>query len=290
MGYLVLFAMTAVGLHLWRIKRRKDRPPVAFKLLRGPGETLRRKLAESDENEFFRLLGAALAPWLVAYIPFSIAYRWKPQTLAEFCLLIGGSGLVFLAVLVLALRWTLGNLQRDRNNRLGYLGEREVAGHLQSLLAQGYHVFHDLPVRGTRAPFNIDHVAIGPGGVAIVETKTRRKGRARPGRKDHEVIYDGRQLSWPCWGEDTHGLTQALAEADWLRTFIRERTGIETPVKAILALPGWWVETRGTGAVTVVNSKAVAAVIAGRGQTALTAGQIDLITRAIDPLCRDVED
>ena len=52
-------------------------------------------------------------------------------------------------------------------------------------------------------------------GVFIIETKTRRKGAARPGFDDHKVYFDGHVLVWP-WGEDNHGLEQTERNAVWL--------------------------------------------------------------------------
>jgi len=40
----------------------------------------------------------------------------------------------------------------------------------------------------------------------------RRKGRARGGFAEHEIIFDGQVLAYP-WGEDRHGLQQAQRQA-----------------------------------------------------------------------------
>jgi hypothetical protein len=61
-------------------------------------------------------------------------------------------------------------------------------------------------------------------------------------------------------------------------------------VKPILALPGWWVEAKARGFVTVVNSKSVASAVEGNGPRVLSDEQIDLISRQLDVLCRDIED
>ena len=134
-----------------------------------------------------------------------------------------------------------------------------------------------------------DHVAVGPNGVVVIETKTRRKGHARAGMKEHVVTYDGRQLIWP-WGEEGREVEQAIFEADWLKKFILQRTGITTNVKPVLAIPGWWVEATARGTATVTNSKTVAAAVEGRGPRILTDEQIDQIVRQLDERCRDVED
>jgi hypothetical protein len=289
LGYVALFIMAAPTVALWQMRRKKVRLPMEFKLLRGPGETLRRKLAWQDETMLLRYSAAAIVPLIVAcavgfgliqlvrLVAFPLVLFWPTVTL------------FFGAAFGLCLRWASRHFRRYKDTKLGYLGERAVGEQLTPLIAQGYAVFHDVPGKGEKKPFNLDHVTVGPTGVAVIETKTRRKGRTRPGFKDHEVAYDGRQLIWP-WGEDRNGLDQALWEAEWLRTWIRERTGIDTPVKAILALPGWWVEQKARGPVTVVNHKQVPEAVRGDKVRTLGAEQIDLIARQLDPLCRDVED
>lgn len=288
-AYLLVFAAGVVGIAIWLKKRRKDRPPVEFKLLRGPGESLRRRMAKFDENswEFF-LLHAGI-PILASGIILQVIVWLKPQTMAQLWCGIGAAAVVFLALVLFSGCRAIKQLQRYSNDRLGYLGEREVAEYLQPVYAKGCRVFHDVPAEGAHKDFNLDHVVVGPSGVAMIEVKTPRKGRARPGFKDHVVIYDGSQLIWP-WGECRTSLDQAIAEADWLQKWIKQRTGIDTPVKPILALPGWWVEARGRGDVAVVNSKTVAKAIEGKGNVALSEEQIDLIARQLDLVCRDVED
>jgi len=285
-AYFLLFAGAVVGIQIWKIRRRRERPPVAFKLLRGPGETLRRRVAKSEEEFVFRVFGAASVPVFAALAVLGALIVIRPSTPLSIGL--GVTVLVFLVTLIPSARWALRDLLRSRDDHLGYLGEREVAEQMQPLSAKGYRVFHDVPAEGAKTQFNLDHVTVGPTGVALIETKTRRKGRARSGFKDHVVVFDGQRLIWP-WGEDTHGLDQAKAEADWLGKWINQRTGVDTPVKPILALPGWWVEVKARGAVTVVNSKNVTSAVEGDGPRTLTDQQIDLIARQLDSLCRDVE-
>jgi len=287
LAYIVLFFASIIGLGIWIRKRRRDRPPVVFKLLRGPGETLRKRIAKYEEDLMFRVGGAALLPVAAALAVLGIVLKIHPTTWTPLLIGLGATAVTFLTALFFAGRWALRDLFRYRNDCLGYLGEREVSEHLEPLLARGHRVFHDMPAEGAKK-FNLDHVVVGPSGVALVETKTRRKSRARPGFKDHVVVYDGKQLIWP-WGEDRHGLEQAAAEAEWLSKWIGQRTGIAVPVKPILALPGWWVEMKARGDVIVVNSKSVAGAIEGRGPAQLTVDQIDLIARQLDVICRDVD-
>lgn len=285
--YILLFSGAVVGFTIWRIKRRKDRTPVEFKLLRGPGESLRRRLHKSDEHAVFHLILAALFPVTIGFLTAKFLVWLRPTMSLEIGLSIVGVATV--VGMLASGRWLMNGLLRYRDDALGYRGERAVAEFLEPLLARGYRIFHDVPAEGAKKPFNLDHIAVGPSGVAVIETKTRRKGRARPGFEDHEVSYDGRQLIWP-WGEDRHGVEQARNEAEWLRKWIEQRTGIRTSVKPILALPGWWVNASARDPVTVVNAKSVATAVEGRGEATLSSEQIDLIARQLDTLCRDVTD
>jgi hypothetical protein len=286
----LLFVAGIVSIFLWRIKRRGGRAPVDFKLLRGPGETLRRRIAKFDEDALARIGGAALVPTLAIMPVLWLTVKLRPQTWTGLWVGLGIAAVVFVGALIMAGRWALRDLKRYRDDHLGYLGEREVAEHLVPLLVGGYRVFHDVPAKGVKTDFNLDHVAVGPNGVALIETKTLRKGRALPGRKDHVVIYDGNKLIWPWGSENRYGLDQAVNEADWLEKFIHQRTGIQTCVKPILALPGWWVDPQGKGIVAVISSKNVASEVEGFGPRVLSGEQIELIARQLDVICRDVVD
>jgi hypothetical protein len=278
-----------VSIGLWSRRKRRERVPVEFKLLRGPGETLRRKIAAMDENFFLHVLAGAFGPILAAYPAIWLLAKWQPKSETEAGLGIAGLLLVFLLSTYLGGRWLWSKFIENRNYELGYLGERTVAEALAPLLREGYHVYHDLPAEAGERKFNIDHVVVGPTGVFAVETKTRRKGRARTGFKDHEVTFDGQQLIWP-WGEDRHGLEQAEAEARWLSEWLHRMTGLELAAKPLLALPGWYVKATARGVVNVVNAKNLPSAVKGRGQRVLTEEQIDLIARQIENRCRDVED
>jgi len=290
-GYILLFIFGSVGLFLYRVKRHGTRAPVAFKLLRGPGESLRRRMAEFDEDLVFWLVGAAILPLIPPMVVSWLVPLLELKTRPDYWSLIVIAVMVtsFFVTLFVVGRRVYLQMVRYRNHKLGYLGEREVAEHMRPLLARGYQVFHDVPAEGAKKDFNLDHVAVGPAGVAVIEVKTRRKGTARPGFKDHVVVFDGQQLVWP-WGEDRNGLAQAANEAEWLKRFIFDRTGLDTPVRAVLALPGWWVEVKARGPVAVVNSKSVASAVEGNGPRILSEKEIDLIARQLDTLCRDVED
>lgn len=286
-GYLAVFLAIFTGLVLWRKHHRKDRVPFPenARLLRGPGETLRRKLAALDERSVYEILVALLLPLGVGLI------------LAQIAVLLDGTAqivgllvalLALLASLVFVIRRLLQGIERWRNTWLGCFGERIVAENLEPLKAQGFRVFHDVPAGDSGAPFNIDHVVVGPSGVFAIETKTRRKGRARAGFAEHQIIYDGRVLAYP-WGEDRHGLDQAARQAVWLAAWLEQLVGQPVRVQPILTFPGWMVITRAPGAVTVLNPKQIPAAVAPHGAPVLDENLIDLVARQLDARCRDVE-
>jgi hypothetical protein len=287
--YLLGFMAVAIGLFLWKVKRRGGRTPLEFKLLRGPGETLRRRMAAFEEDFLRRIALGALAPLLVALGALWLLPKIKPETWTFVWIYAGITGLVSIGLLGFMLRWTMQGMERYRNDRLGYLGERAVGEVLESLLSSGYRVFHDVPAVAGDAKFNVDHVAVGPNGIFAIETKTRRKGRARPNREDHKVAYDGKRLSWP-WGEDNFGLKNAEDRARWLTEWLCKVTGLALNAQPVLVLPGWYVVAHGLGPVVVVNHKMLPGAILRNARRLLSAEQMDLIARQLDLLCRDVDD
>ena len=293
-GYIAIFVGFFAVVAFWRRRSRTERKPFPdqTKLLRGPGETQRRRIAQLDESALVHVAAALIGSLAVAG-----ALLWL-TTSVEGPAQVAGlaiTGVVLVAgLLFLALRLVRG-VDEWRNRTLGFFGERIVAEALEPLKAQGYRVFHDLPAGETGKTFNIDHVIVGPGGVFAVETKTRRKrnGAARAGVAEHEIIYDGQVLAYP-WGEDRHGLEQSQRQAKWLETLLAQLTGQPVAVGAILTFPGWTILRRGTGAVNVLAPREIPAAVTASATNSgharvLDDAQIDLIARQLDHRCRDVE-
>ncbi|MBI5692387.1 MAG: NERD domain-containing protein [Verrucomicrobia bacterium] len=281
--YLALFA----GTISWLRWRRKTRWPFkeGDRLLRGPGEGLRRRLLELEERLLTVMVGTMIASTGVGAGSVQVSKLLGiPASTAGLVALVA-----ILLVTLLGVGWAVRLWQERANCYLGWFGERITAEKLMPLLAQGYFVFHDVPGEPGKRGFNLDHVVVGPTGVTVVETKTRRKGNARPGFKDHEVVFDGSYLDWP-WGRDRHGIEQALSEAEWLRKWIAGCTGLSVPVKAVLSLPGWYVREAPSRELRVVNPGFLPDAIRGRGDPVLTAHQVDLLRRQLDQRCRDVEE
>jgi hypothetical protein len=285
-AYFVAFLLVTGGIFARQTARRKERPPEKFKLLRAPGETLRRRVQHADENFFWYFFGGAFAPLLLASAVLVVSIR-LPKHLVFPGVAIAVTALA--AGLIASASLLLRFLRRRRNDFLGYLGERAVAENLESLREEGYRLFHDVPAEGREKKFNLDHVVVGPTGVTVVETKTRRKKKGRAGSDDHVVSCDGTRLIWP-WGEETCNIDQVVAQTDWLRKWIEKRTALQVFPKPVLAIPGWFVKERAVGAFRVANHKMLPRIITQWKPQSLTAGEIDLICRQLDERCRDVED
>lgn len=308
LGYLGLFAGTVFLILFLRARSRQDRAPFPdnTRLLRASGESLLRRLTEINDkllDQFVLTLGLpAVAYGALLYLAARLrdAYPIFSYTLISL-------GLVGLLVaFYLGARRLVALIDRRRNTRLGYFGERIVAEHLEPLKTVGHRVFHDLPAGdGAEAAegadparsglATIDHVVVGPAGVFAIETKTRRKGRARVGFMAHEIIYDGNALAYP-WGEDQHGLDQAHRQAEWLGRYLENQLGRPTPVYALLVFPGWTVLRKGRGAVHALAPRELMDFIGrptgdavGIGSPRLDPAGMEAVVRELESRCRDVE-
>ena len=285
--YLLVFGVVLFAVVWWdRRKRRTRRPlPENLKLLRMPGEYLWRRVASGNESDEQWLAIAILVPIFVTAGALQII-----TYLPAFRTLAGLVGVIVLFAFSLLLCASLYNrrLERRADDYLGFFGERYVSEILDPLKAKGWFIFHDVQCLGATGKFNLDHVAVGPGGVWVVETKTRRKGRARPGYKDYQVVFDGNRLIWP-WGEDVAALRQIADNVTWLEQWLEKMTGKEFPVRGVLTFPGYEVIERKLTPVRVVYTKGLRDAVTSLGDSVLRPEDIDLIRRQLEEKCRDVE-
>jgi hypothetical protein len=159
--FIPFLALTGVIWILGKTRSmRQGRPPLADKLLRSPGESLRRELEKMDEQVNDIFIWTFFGPALIA----SFFVISNPG------LNLVGSSLIpaiFISAVVTIgfalLLWRLIYLiKRRREYRLGFAGERAVAEQLNQLMLDGCRVFHDVPME----PYgNIDHVLIAPAGI-----------------------------------------------------------------------------------------------------------------------------
>jgi hypothetical protein len=134
-------------------------------------------------------------------------------------------GLVVAALAAVAAGWAL----RFRPSpdavawRRGAAGERHTARLLGHLERHGWAVLHDLAVPGSRA--NLDHLAIGPGGVFVIDSKQYR-GRL-------QLDPDG--LLW----HGRHLLVSSLRKVRWQADQADQVLGIaDINIGAIVAVHG----------------------------------------------------
>lgn len=251
---LVPILLTLAWLVALRRAATRDRiSPLTAKLLRPAGESTRLHIQELgeqfDENLMILFFGSFLLGFsiLIGSMDFTMGVITGAVTL--------GLGL-WQAVKLPRLSRTISDY------RLGFAGERAVGEELNQLLADGWRVFHDVPFDENPGgkPFNVDHVVLGPGGIYVVETKTRRKlARTRKDAPPNEVTFDGRHLHYP-WGPEPYGIEQARAHADFLKKWLERSLKRSFEVRAILALPGWRVHRRAKSDVHVVSGREIASV------------------------------
>ncbi len=276
-GFLIALGY---GRAWWR-QRKRLRVPVTEKLLRGPGESLRKQLEKIEDQLSDELTMAYVLP--LAFGGFIQALRHGPNPPLGH-----GSLWIMAAVGVVAYglicRRIFRLLEEKRRRRLGLIGERAVGEELNHLMRQGAYVFHDVP----NTPYgNVDHVVVAPSGIFAVETKTRHK-RGAAGSEAHRVIFDGRSLQFTgrTRSED-QCLEQARQQADRLGDWLSKAVGEPVRAQAVLALPGWYVERRGRSQVWVMSGKEVNSLT--RGRAVLRDALIERIVYQLDQRCRDVE-
>ncbi len=266
--------MGAAAYWLLRKKRQFERrniDPFSEMPLRPPGESLRLKLDELNERFANQLLNMGLPILLGVSLSTQAQLRWLLWPIA-FVLCTGW------VALLLPRMWKTARELWDY--RLGYTGERVVGEALNQLLADGFRVFHDLPFDG----FNIDHVVVGPPGVFVFETKTRRKTVKDDGQKVYRVAFDGSALRWPDGKVDSYGLDQAARNAKTLSQYLANSAAERVWVQPVLVLPGWMVERKAVGAVNVLNPKEIRKSF--QKTTVLSPEQIQRIAFQLEEKCR----
>jgi len=285
---LASFVPLLVFLGAWFIERRgashREKPPQQEKLLRPAGHSLGIRLENLQDRVLSELLlacvlcsaGGVCALTLGLFLGHNFPAAWSALALVLFAALAGlGAWRVLLA---------FRNLEEARNVRLGLRGEQAVAEVLHETADAGYRIFHDLVEKQIG---NIDHIVVGSRGVFVIESKARRRRGTRNAKPEHVVTYDGKGLEFPCW-YDTETIPQAEHNARWLGEFLSKRTAEPITVEAVVAIPGWYVETKGNFPVKVMNAAYLAKFLRGQSQK-LAVAQVQRIVALLDDKCRDVE-
>ncbi|MGP8292231.1 nuclease-related domain-containing protein [Vreelandella zhanjiangensis] len=249
---IFLFPMAAMGgivialrsLHDARVESPFNAP------LREPGQALRYRLDQAFSSLF---LNGALGP-IISLAP--LVYGMgrmlfvSRQEWVEWALYGLLSTLLVLAFSLLLVR----DYQRIRRLKLGLACELAVGQELERLIrpeAHPYYVFHDVPTDS----FTIDHVVVTPHGVFVLETRARALAIGSDGRELNKVVVERERLRFPHWNErrPLHKTRQAVS---WLTQWLERRCGVPVPVRGVLVLPGWEIDTtESTGDVLVVSGE-----------------------------------
>ncbi|MCL4455853.1 MAG: NERD domain-containing protein [Nitrospirae bacterium] len=262
-----------------KIYQKKKRSPLKEKLLRNPGETLRK---QEREIAIDRML--AMTSLYFVTVIFIIAVLLTPERYKTASLLVELLFTGLYTVFYFAFFRKIKNHSASlRHISLGLDGELATAQALNQLMRHGYYVYHDFPAD----KFNIDHIVIGKTGIYAVETKTKSKQNIK-GTEAANVSYDGNVLNFPDGG-NTEFIRQAKEQAKWLSKFLRESIGKQVFVTPVLALPGWMVNYRTTDdSLIVINPKMCEGVITAR-RNMVDETTITQVKYQIEKECRTVE-
>ena len=282
---LISFAALIGVLHLWHWidkRRNRRRTPLTQGLLRGPGESLRKQIDNLTLDLMSYVAVIPTLPLLLYASYLTHAFFGAKITLFTAAL--------YIVCAVVAIGYsaykTVSTVRRRRKLILGMEAEIAVGQELSQLIRYGCYVFHDVPAEG----FNIDRVVVGPNGVTAVETKGRTKRIGPDARAEARLIYDGKKLRFPDHVE-TEPLKQAVAQAAWLRNWLSSAVGEPVPVRAALAIPGWFIalERKESGPVYVFNGKNPRQLLSRDHQPTLDERLIQRIAHQLDQRCRDIE-
>ncbi len=268
---------------LWfKWRRREKRNPICRHILRGPGESLRQKIARLDSQIDEQLVLLALAPAILSGFILGTAFvKGGNPTLSNYLTLI-----LLLSVFVPFPLVKFVRRSRERANcQLGLDAELAVGRELNFIMREGFYVFHDFPEEHN----NIDHVVVGASGVFAVETKGRSKPDKGRGTLDAKVIYNGEVLCFPDQVSETAAILQARKQAATLSKWLSSAVGEPVKVRPALALPGWFIERKKPDDLILLYGKSENYARSLKGTETLSEDIIKRIVHQLETKCRDVE-
>lgn len=264
---IFLFPMAAMGSIVLALRSLHDaRVHSPFNApLREPGQALRNRLDQAFSSLF---LNGALGP-IISLAPlvygmgrmlFVVRQDWVEWALYGLL-----STLLVLIFSLLLVR----DYQRIRRLKLGLACELAVGQELERLVrpdAHPYYVFHDVPTDS----FTIDHVVVTPHGVFVVETRARTLAIGTDGKELNTVAVERERLRFPHW-QERRPLHKTRQGVSWLTHWLERRCGVPVPVRGVLVLPGWEIDTSEAAPdILVVSGDTLAQQL-----TELTPGSLD---------------
>lgn len=281
MMFLLAFPCVLLARFVFQRSMKGRRSPLSGMLLRSPGQSLLSQVEDLTYEINSDLFGLVMVPLMFFSVAVGQLYL---GILKANIWAISIYIFAMLAVMLFLVRKLTRHLSQRHNLYLGLEAEMAVGQELNHLMRDGYHVYHDFPAEN----FNIDHVAVGPGGLFAVETKGRFKPDKGRGTYDATVTFDGKMLKFPDW-EDRKFLEQARRQAVWLKKWASSAIGENIEARPVLALPGWFVDQKARGDVTLYNGKNPKSWATAHGSKVLNENQIQRIKHQLEQRCRDVE-
>ena len=263
----------------WKRRWRGQSPPFSDRLLRSPGEGLRREIQDLNDEITAFMTSASIIPLLLTCVYVIRLISEKERNGTGNLLLILGLG--FTGYLV----WkVLKLLERRKSLRIGLGGEMATGEELNRLMLDGYRVYHDFPAHR----FNIDHILVGAPGVFAVETKAHSKGSRGNRTAEATVTYDGESLAFPSW-VTSEPVDQAKTQAVWLSKWLSGAVGDPVKVSPMVTIPGWYIQRKSPSGIPVLNPKQVKAYLDGNKEAVLSESMIKRICHQLEQKCRDVD-
>jgi hypothetical protein len=276
--FLMLIPMALVSAYIVLSKKKLAsfrKNPINMDLLRSPGESLREQIEDKKLDIDAYLTIIPVLPLLLY-----ISYLQSSKSIF-YSLVLSCSGVICIVIAT----YKLKNLIKIKTKlSLGYDAELSIGQELNTLMRDGYYVFHDIPAEN----YNIDHVVVGATGVFAVETKGRSKPIKKDGTSEFKVKYDGKQLNFPNWVE-TQPLEQAKRQANSLQKWLSNAVGEAVEVKPILAIPGWYIERTGNQGIIVINGKNPLSIFGKSNGSELNEKLIIQVAHQLDQRCRTVK-
>jgi hypothetical protein len=201
--------------------------PLKAKPLKNPGESVDIKLKDLLYGDILTYIIFASFMVMIALMEWLRWINdWSPNPKS------------FTALAVIAILIAAWKFERTRGRlkalKLGRDGEKAVGQYLELLRETGAKVFHDIPGDG----FNLDHVVIHETGIYVVETKTLSK----PDRGTAKLVYNGTNVLKNGFAFDRNPIQQVRAAKQWLKDLMKETTGKQFPVRAVVVFPGWFIQ------------------------------------------------
>lgn len=261
--------------------RQRRKSPINREMLRTPGHTLREQLEALQTDLDWHLTILIAMPLMVLALALAQGHLLGLDRVLR----VTPIYVVFVAAFLIWMTTKLWKVGRRLDAlRAGYDAELAIGQELDRLMRQGGWVFHDVPCEG----FNIDHLVVAQQGVYAVETKGYTKPvSGKDARADATVTFDGTLLTFPTW-HTREPLEQAERQAAWAAKWLTSAIGNPVRVQPVLALPGWWVQRNGRGAVWVFSGRELPQLLDQRGSQPLTPQQVQQVAHQVEQACRNV--